>query len=291
MEIDRIRFGPAGNSDSFYAQGHKHSKEAPAWLSALGLDAYEYSLGRGVKIKPEKAAEIGMEAGKLDVALSVHAPYYINFASEKEEARLKSRQYLYDAAKTASAMGAARIVFHAGTCSQEIDRQDALRLAMGELEAVLSGLEEHGLDHMTLCPETMGRPRQLGTLDEVLAMCALGSRFLPCVDFGHINALGHGSLKSKGDYERVIDAIESRLGQETARRIHVHFSHIQYGEAGEMKHLTLDDDIYGPDFAPLADVFRERSMRPVVICESRDVMAEDALKLKSVYEKACCSLL
>jgi deoxyribonuclease-4 len=118
-------------------------------------------------------------------------------------------------------------------------------------------------------------------------MCSInGSMLLPAIDFGHINALERGSLKAKGDYEHIVDSVEKKLGVKAARRIHVHFSHIEYGKSGEVKHLTLEDEVFGPDFAPLAEVFAERAMRPIVICESRDVMAEDALKLKGIYEKA-----
>ncbi len=88
MASDGPRFGPAGNSESFYKQGHKHSVEAPKWLRGMGLDAYEYSFGRGVNLSAAKAEEIGAEAKKHGVAVSVHAPYYINFASEAEETRL-----------------------------------------------------------------------------------------------------------------------------------------------------------------------------------------------------------
>lgn len=287
MGNDRIRFGPAGNAESFYAQGHKHSTEMPKWLHELGLDAYEYSFGRGVRLTEAKANKIGAEAQKYGIAVSVHAPYYINLANPNEESRIKSRQYLYDSARVACAMGAARVVFHAGACG-EGDRAAALRLAVSELERILAGLNELGINRVLLCPETMGKPRQLGTLEEVLELCAVSDRLLPAIDFGHINALEQGSLKTKKDFERVIDAIEARLGVAKARVIHVHFSHIQYGKNGEMKHLTLDDEIYGPDFMPLAQILQERGMQPVIICESRDVMAEDALKMKSVYANVCC---
>ena len=285
MANDRIRFGPSGNSESFYAQGHKHSVEMPQWLHELGLDAYEYSFGRGVKLSEAKAAEIGAEAKKYNIAISVHAPYYINLASENEETRLKSRQYVYESAKAAKALGASRIVLHAGACGAG-DRREALRVAMGELESILQGLEEQNLAAAILCPETMGKPKQLGTLDEVLELCSLGNGMLPTVDFGHINALEQGSLKAEDDYRRIIDAIDRRLGSHAAASFHIHFSHIEYGKSGEVRHLTFEDEAYGPDFRPLANVLRERNMTPVVICESRDVMAEDALKMKQMVESA-----
>jgi len=288
MLNDRIHFDPAGNSASFYNQGHKHSEEMPKWLFDLGLDAYEYSIGRGVNLSVGKASEIGKEAKKYGIALSVHAPYYINFENENEEAREKSRKYLLDSITAASAMGAKRVVFHPGACKGR-DRASALLLTMKEMEIVLHSMLETEGGAPMLCPETMGKPNQQGTLDEVLEICSINSSMLlPAIDFGHINALGGGSLKTKDDYERIINGIENKLGTEVMHRIHIHFSHIEYGKSGEIRHLTLDDKVFGPDFAPLAKILYERAMRPVIICESRDIMAEDALRLKQIYDTACC---
>lgn len=287
MESERIRFGPAGNSDSFYKQGHKHSGEMPAWLQAMGLDAYEYSFGRGVNLGEAKAGEIGNEAAAHGIAVSVHAPYYINLANEDESAREKSREYLFRSATLARVMGARRIVFHSGARMGK-DRADALRRTLGEVEKVLAGLGERGLSGMLLCPETMGKANQQGTLDEVLEICSVDREaLLPAVDFGHIHALEQGSLKTKDDFEAIIDRISQKLGEAAAARMHIHFSHIEYGRSGEVRHLTMEDDVFGPDFEPLARVLCERKLHPVVICESRDVMAEDALSMKRIYE-ACC---
>lgn len=282
--MTKVRFGPSGNSDSFYAQGHKHSVEMPAWLNERGLDAYEYSFGRGVNLSSAKAEEIGAEARKYGVAVSVHAPYYINFANGDPEAREKSRNYLLDSVKGAKALGATRVVFHAGVCGGR-DRGEALRMTMGELERVVKAVADTGICTVTLCPETMGRPSQLGTLEEVLEMCTINPTvFLPAIDFGHINALEQGSLKTKADYERIFDLVEDKLGHRAARGVHVHFSHIEYGKSGETKHLTFEDSEFGPDFLPLAELIAECGLHPTVICESRDVMAEDAVKMKELYE-------
>jgi deoxyribonuclease-4 len=81
----KIRFGPAGNSDSFYEQGYKSSVDMPKWLHEKGLSAYEYACTHGVNISEKTARAIGEEAGMYDIALSIHAPYYINLAAEDPE--------------------------------------------------------------------------------------------------------------------------------------------------------------------------------------------------------------
>ena len=57
-----IKFGPSGNSDIFYKEGHKSSLEAPKWLKGHGLNAYEYSFGRMFNMSHEMAQKLGNEA-------------------------------------------------------------------------------------------------------------------------------------------------------------------------------------------------------------------------------------
>ncbi|MBO5798074.1 MAG: endonuclease IV, partial [Clostridia bacterium] len=80
-------FGPAGNGDDFAAAGLKHTHQAPAWLRSLGLSAYEYQCGRGVRLSEDTAAAIALAAAQNDIAVSVHAPYFISLASAEEEKR------------------------------------------------------------------------------------------------------------------------------------------------------------------------------------------------------------
>lgn len=113
-----IRFGPAGNSQSFYDAGYKSSVDAPKWLKSIGLSAYEYQCNKGVNISKEKARQIGQEAQKYDILVSIHAPYYINFGSQEEEKLQKSKEYIYECVEVAKEMKAQRIVFHPGSCAK-----------------------------------------------------------------------------------------------------------------------------------------------------------------------------
>ena len=130
----------------------------------------------------------------------------------------------------------------------------------------------------------MGKPAQIGTYQEVIDMCTISPNFIPTLDFGHINALGQGCLKTEDDYRKIIDYLFDTLGEEKARKVHIHFSKIEYGAKGEIRHLTLEDQKYGPEFEPLAKLIKEYKMEPVIISESSEVMAHDALILKNIYE-------
>lgn len=278
------KFGPAGNSDSFAALGYKNTLQVPEYIEKMGLDAYEYQCGRGVNIGEQKAIEFGAACKDKSIAVSLHAPYYISMSSVDEAKRLNSIKYILDSARAVNAMGGTRIVVHTGSCGK-IDRVYALELAIDTMKRAIAALDENGLSNIRICPETMGKINQLGTLDEVLALCELDERLIPCIDFGHLNARTHGSLKTYADFEAVFDRIENKLGLARLKEFHSHFSKIEYTEGGEKCHLTFDDTVYGPNFEPVMDLVLKKNCSPTIICESAGTQAEDAKAMKNYYEK------
>lgn len=279
-----IRFGPAGNSASFYGQGYKSSVQMPAWLADMGLNAYEYQCGKGVRIREGLASQIGEEARRNGIFLSIHAPYYINMASDDAAKRDSSEGHILKTLQAAKWMGAGRIVIHTGYC-HGISREKALHDAMDLFRKVIRDADEAGFGDIALCPEVLGKHNQLGSLDEILSMCRLDDRLIPTVDFGHLYARSLGALRTTEGFKAVLNEIEDALGYDRLRIIHSHFSRIEFTGGGEKRHRTLDETEYGPDFEPLAEALYAKRAEPVVICESREYMAEDALKLKHIYEK------
>lgn len=285
-----IRFGPAGNSDSFYAQGFKHSWQAPGWLRAMGLNAYEYSFGRGVALKEEMAAQIAAQARENDVAVSAHAPYFINLANPDPEKREASFRYILDSARLTQCLGGDRVVIHVGA-QMKMSREEALKNCREGLKEAYRRMEDAGLSHIRLCPETMGRPSQIGDLSETLAFCRLDERLIPCVDFAHLHALGQGALQNERDFAKVLDAVENAVGLERARRMHVHFSTIEFTAAGEKRHRTFAEEAFGPRFIHLAPLLIARDYAPRIICECHGTMAEDAAEMRRIYDDACAKTL
>lgn len=276
-----VRLGPGGNCDMFYAQGYKNTYQIPDFLSVIGLGAYEIQCGRGVRMSSEAAKKLKDGAGKYNIALSVHAPYYISMSSLEEEKRLNSINYILQSANLARQTGASRIVIHSGSCSK-MSRETALELAVDTMKLAIHAMDENGYQDILLCPETMGKVNQLGTLDEVIELCLVDERIIPTIDFGHLNAREQGCLFTKEDFENVIKKIQNRLGSYRAKNFHVHFSKIEFSSGGEKKHLTFADKEYGPEFEPLAEVIVSHSLSPTIICESAGTMSEDALYMKRI---------
>ena len=278
----RAIFGPAGNSLSFTEQGYKSYRDIPEYLVKMGLDCFEYQCGRGVRVKAEAATELGKLSTAAGIELSLHAPYYISLSSVDESKRLGSARYLLESAEALRHMGGHRVVLHSGSAGK-IPRDEALRLACESLKHCLNELDSAGYEDMTFCPETMGKIGQLGSLEEVIALCSLDERLLPCIDFGHLNARTGGKIKGKEDYTFILDSLENSLGHERTSSFHSHFSKIEYTTGGEKKHLTFADDVFGPDPLPLLELIAERGYTPTVICESDGTQAEDAAWMKARY--------
>lgn len=276
------RFGPAGNSDSFTKMGYKSSLDVPEYIGKMGLDAFEYQCGRGVNIGTDKAQKLGELAKARDITLSLHAPYYISMSSVEEEKRIKSVDYILQSARAVNAMGGNRIVVHTGSCGK-ISREEALALAIDTMKLALSALDGEGLGHIHICPETMGKVNQLGTLSEVLSLCELDERLIPCIDFGHLNARDRGILNGFDAFEDIFNEIEDRLGEARLKSFHSHFSKIEYSAGGEVRHLTFEDKVFGPDFEPVAELIYKKDCSPTIICESAGTQAEDAKQMKDYY--------
>lgn len=281
----RALFGPAGNSDSF-TKAYKGSVHAPKWLKSLGLDCYEYQCGRGVNIGEDTARSIGAQAAEHGIVMSLHAPYYINLSGDSPERIEKNCEYIVKSARACHWLGGDRIVVHCGGLSG-MERQVALEHTLLNLKEALKALETEGLSHVRMCIETMGKVNVLGDQEEVCAICRTDERLLPCIDFGHLNARSRGGMYTGADFAALLDLLENRLGRERATCFHAHFSKIQYGQGGEIKHLTFADTEYGPEFAPLAELLARRGLAPRIICESAGTQAEDAVEMKATYRRFC----
>ena len=273
-------FGPGGNSDAFRLAGYKSTVDAPKFVKSIGLDAYEYEAGNGLSASPKILEAIGREAKEHNIKMSFHTPYFISLSGVVEEKRLNSINYIRQSLDAAHLLGAGTIVVHSGSAAK-ISRDEAMRLAGDTLVKTLSAVDTYGIK---IGLETMGKINQLGTLDEVLELCRIDSAFVPVVDFGHLNARDLGGVfVTADDYLRVFDKIDHALGAEVACNLHCHFSKIEWTGSGEKRHLTFEDNLYGPSFEPLIETIYKNNLTPTIICESAGTQSDDALAMKKYY--------
>ena len=280
-----IRFGPAGSSDSFHAMGYKTMLQMPQYLEQFGLMAFEYQCGRGVRVNEDVARKFGEISHEKGISISLHAPYYISLSSPEPDKREKSIDYIMQSARAVDWMGGERIIVHSGSASK-MTREEALALAVDTLILARKALDDAGYGHINICPETMGKVGQLGTLEEVLDLCRIDERMIPCIDMGHLYARTFGETNGYEAYDDIFRNVEQALGTKRMRGIHMHFSKIAFTEkGGEKMHLKFEDEGFGPDFEPLSRVLFQRKCEPTVICESAGTQAEDAASMMHIYEE------
>ena len=168
-------FGPAGSSEEF-SRKFKSTVDMPEYLKSIGLDAFEYQCGQGVRVSDALGSALKAKAEENGITLSLHAPYFISLSGVEQEKRDKSIDYILQSAAAARKIGAKRIVIHSGSCSK-ITREEALALAKDTLSRARKAVVEAGYEDIIFCPETMGKFNQLGNLDEVLELCSLDDSF------------------------------------------------------------------------------------------------------------------
>ncbi|ADM28767.1 Endonuclease IV [Ignisphaera aggregans DSM 17230] len=281
--MPKLRFGPAGKplnlkSDIVYA---------PRYLRSLGLSSMEYAAVRGVKIDEYRARMLGEEARRNGVVLSLHAPYAINLASKNEATVKASIERLKTAIEVSAIMEAYVVVFHPGWYGNA-SKRESLEMVVKNLEPVVEYAKSLS-ENLWLGVETTGRVSQIGDLDEVIEICSRLERVRPVIDFAHIYARSMGRfIVSKDDVLRVIDALEKSLGRESISPLHVHYSKIEYGRGGEIRHRTLNEDGYGPEFRYVCEALCEAGIDAIIISES-PLLELDALKMKEICVNICGS--
>jgi len=280
---DQTRFGPAGVPPMFRLMGASTS-DVPRLLRAEGLDAFEYEAvqwGQKPQIKQENARQIGEEAKKNDVRLSMHGSYYINLSGKKEVVEASKRR-LVAAATAADWMGAYVLVFHTGFYGL-FDKEFAFKNCVDALKEVSAEMLSIGLK-VKLGPESMGRKFQVGSLEEIIAINEQVEGTQLVLDWGHLHARELGRFKKVEDMRVVAEKVEERLGTETLRTMHCHFSAIEFNLQGEKEHHTLEEKRYGPDFRLLAEVIADFQMHPTMICES-PLLDVDARRMQATLKE------
>lgn len=246
---------------------------------SIGLDALELGWVQAVRVSEETCAAIKSTGEAQGVAVSVHAPYFINLNADKDEWP-KSRKRLMDAAHYGNLAGATDIVFHPGSYFGR-DPREVMKVALPRLEKCVVELRKAG-NPVTLRPETMGKSAMLGSFDDTLEMSHIAG-VQPCLDFAHLHARpGDGTVNTYEEWSRMLEAYAVALGAQMLTSLHIHLSGIEYGPKGEKNHLPLADaDL---DLKALFRALKKFGCGGRILCES-PIMEEDALGMKKVWKK------
>jgi len=264
--MGEIRYGPSGLPDG------PSFEEAFASLSAEGYRACEVGFVSGFWLDYETAPAFGEAAAAADVALSVHAPLAAFMGHADRGKKFKMALGMLDhTAGLAQACGAKLIVFHPGFLLGR-EREQAIADVVGQLGDLRARLEAKG----RLVPfgvEVMGRVRDLGTIDDVLAIAAQVDFVRPVLDFAHMHATSDGAFLEPDAFAEALAGADAVLAPEAP--FHIHFSDIQYANRNETKHLPYGEGTLRAE--PLREALDRFDRPATVISESPDAASTQAI--------------
>jgi deoxyribonuclease IV len=265
--VGEIRFGPSGlpEAPSF--------DEAFAALAAGGCRACEIGFVSGFWLDYETAPLFAEAADAADVALSVHAPLAAFMGHADRGKKFKMALGMLDhTAGLATACGARLIVFHPGFLLGR-DRERTIADVVDQLGDLRTRLEAKG----RLLPfgvEVMGRVRDFGTVDDVIAISAQVDFVRPVLDFAHMHATSDGAFLDADHFAGPLAAADAVL--EPGAPFHIHFSDIQYANRNETKHLPYGEGTLRAE--PLREALGRFEREAVVISESPDEASHRAIR-------------
>jgi deoxyribonuclease IV len=266
--VGELRFGPAR------VPSRKSPEEAIALLQERGYTACEIDFeGKFWMDYPwaERFGELAREAG---IVLSVHAPI-AGFMGhvERDKKQRMAVGMLDHSAGIAVACGAELVVFHPGFLLGR-SREDAIDSVCEQLAELRERLEGKGRA-VPFGVEIMGRVRELGTAEDVFAICArMGGWVRPVLDFAHLHAVTDGAFVAAEDFAAILGPADDLL--EPGAPFHVHFSDIAYANRNETKHLPYGEGTLRAE--PLGEALAGFERPATVISESPDEESHQAIR-------------
>ena len=244
----------------------RSSAEGILCVKDIGLQAMEVEFVRGVHMKNDAADELRKVAEKSGIALSAHAPYYINLSSEEKIKISQSKKRILDSMERAQHMGAKIVVVHPGYYGK-MTKEQCFKMIKEGCEDIVS---RHKGD-VILGLETTAKERAFGDLDEIIRICKEVSGCAPVIDFAHMFA-----RTSSIDYADILKKVSH------FKHIHSHFSNMKKTQQGGHTdiHVPIDS---APPFKPLAEQLMKQKTNITIISESPLIEA-DALKMKHILE-------
>jgi deoxyribonuclease-4 len=264
--VGTTRLGPA------HLPSRESPEEAVELLLAAGYDACELDFEGRFWMDYPFAERLGELAREADVALSVHAPI-AGFMGHAERGRKLNMAVgmLDHSAGIAAACGAEVVVFHPGFLLGRT-REDAIDSVVEQLGELRVRLEKKDRA-VPFGIEIMGRVRELGSLDDVIAISSRVSWVRPVLDFAHMHATTDGAFTEVGPFAAALAAADAVLPD--GAPFHIHFSDIAYANRNETKHLSYGEGTLRAE--PLRDALARFERAATVISESPDEESTQAI--------------
>lgn len=276
--MGRMLFGPAGIP---FSAKKPSCEEGIRRCKEMGLGCMEIEFVQRVTMGEATARKVAVVAQAEGIALTSHAPYYVNLTSFEEEKQTASVKRVLQAARITSYCSGTGAVFHAAFYQGE-PRAAVYDKVKAHLQSMVQTLREEGISGFWLRPETTGKDSQFGTVEELLRLSQEVDGVLPCIDFSHLHARSAGAFNTYGEFMGVLNQVEEALGPAGLQNMHCHLSGIEYTAKGERKHLPLEES--DMNYTDVLRALKDKGASGTLACESPNLEV-DAMLLQETYAR------
>ena len=233
------------------------------------------TLTSGIARSYPELRQLKTMADELDVALSIHTPYYMDLVGEGELS-FKSMDSIKWGGLMANELGATVVVTHMGLYG-DVSPKTAQKHIKDRIQTLAKWYRKQGID-VPIGLELSGRQEIFGALPEVIKTCREVDGTVPVVNFSHYHARESGLLREPKDFDKLLEQVEDYVDGP----VYTHFSGVEH-EGGNEKRFT---SIKKGDlrFEPLAEAIVDRN-QPITIISGSPLLEHDAMYMKVILER------
>jgi deoxyribonuclease-4 len=216
-------------------------------------------------------------ARALDVKLTLHAPYYVDFFGS-DEARDRSIRQIQWAGLLASGLGAGLDVTHLGFYGggARADSIHELAQVAKQIEGWLTKTTNGGVH---LAVEPSGHPDVFGSREEVLELAHQIRGIVPVLNLPHLAARERTTFDDPVQLKALVDQfVEASRGD-----LYLNFSGVEFYGPTEFRLTPIKRG--GVRFDTLAEILTDREY-DVTVISSSPLLEHDGMYLKLLYERA-----
>ena len=216
-------------------------------------------------------------ARALDVDLTLHAPYYVDFFGS-DEARERSQRQIQWAAVLAEGLGARMVMTHLGFYGA-VGHDQSIEAITQIVQDLSTWLNQYSKGTVRLGIEPSGHPDVFGSQQEVLELVRRVKGTVPILNLPHLAAREGKTFEKPEDLDPVLQAFLRASGGS----LYLNFSGVEIYRPGEFRLTPIKRGTVR--FDPLAELLAERDYDATVISSS-PLLEHDAMYMKVLYERA-----
>jgi deoxyribonuclease-4 len=216
-------------------------------------------------------------AKALDVDLTLHAPYYVDFFGS-QEARERSLRQIQWASVLAEGLGARLAVTHLGFYGPGT-RSDSVEELTRITHELSDWLKEYSHGTVRLAIEPSGHPDVFGSREEILEIAHEVKGVVPVLNLPHVSARERRTFDTPDDLRPVVEEFVKASGGE----LYMNFAGVEFYGPGEFRLTPIKRG--QARFDPVAELFSERDY-DVTVISSSPLLEHDAMYMKLLYERS-----